>query len=288
MGITMTELKPGFAAEVGGVDWRGPAKPDDIAAVLETVNRFPVLIFRNQQITDEQQGLFSRNFGEVARATEYAKPGARRLASEMTDASNIGADGKVRAPDDRALMNNYGSRRWHTDGSYKAVRGAYSFLSCRAVPPVGGETQFADMRAGYDALSEEMRTRIENLVLQHDIFHSRTAVGFSGFSEQEKANQPPVQHRLVQRNSRIGRKSLYLSSHASHVVGLPAYESIDLLYELTETATRPEFVYTHAWKLYDVVMWDNRVTMHRGRRHSPADAPRDMRRTTTLDLTTAA
>jgi alpha-ketoglutarate-dependent 2,4-dichlorophenoxyacetate dioxygenase len=288
MGITITELKQGFSAEVGDVDWRAQANPDDVASLLEAADQFPVLVFRNQQITDEQQGTFSRNFGEVARSTEYSKPGTRRLSMEMTDASNIGADGKVRAPDDRALMNNYGSRRWHTDGSYKPVRGGYSFLSCRAVPPVGGETQFADMRAGYDALPQEMRDRIEPLFLQHDIFHSRAAVGFSGFSEQARAAQPPVEHRLVRQNPRTGRKSLYLSSHASHVVGLPTYESIDLLYELTEIATRPEFVYTHQWKLYDIVMWDNRVTMHRGRRHSPADAPRDMRRTTTLDLPTAA
>jgi alpha-ketoglutarate-dependent 2,4-dichlorophenoxyacetate dioxygenase len=288
MTISITELRPGFAAEIGGVDMRKPANPRDVVALRDAIDRFGVLVFPDQAMTDEQQAEFSRNFGELARGTEYTKPGSRRLSAEMTDASNVGADGKVRAPDDRALMNNYGSRRWHTDGSYKAVRGGYSFLSCRSIPPIGGETQFADMRAGYDALSDELRTKIDGLLLQHDIMHSRTAVGFSGFSEQERAAQPPVQHRLVQQNPRTGRKSVYLSSHASHVVGLPTYESIDLLYELNEIATQPNFVYTHHWKLYDVVMWDNRVTMHRGRRHSPADAPRDMRRTTTLDTPIAA
>jgi alpha-ketoglutarate-dependent 2,4-dichlorophenoxyacetate dioxygenase len=288
MTISITELRPGFAAEIGGVDMRQPANPRDVVALRDAIDRFAVLVFPDQAMTDEQQAEFSRNFGELARATEYAKPGSRRLSAEMTDASNVGVDGNVRAPDDRALMNVFGSRRWHTDGSYKAVRGGYSFLSCRSVPPIGGETQFADMRAGYDALSDELRTKIDGLLLQHDIMHSRAAVGFSGFSEQERAAQPPVQHRLVQQNPRTGRKSLYLSSHASHVVGVPIYESIDLLYELNETATQPNFVYTHHWKLYDVVMWDNRATMHRGRRHSPADAPRDMRRTTTLDTPIAA
>jgi alpha-ketoglutarate-dependent 2,4-dichlorophenoxyacetate dioxygenase len=288
MGISVTELRPGFAAAIGGVDMRKPAQPEDVAVLRDAIDRFAVLVFPDQQVDDAQQAEFSRNFGELARSTEYAKPGSRRLSTEMTDASNIATDGTVRSPDDRALMNNYGSRRWHTDGSYKPVRGGYSFLSCRAVPPIGGETQFADMRAAYDALSDEMRARIEDLSLQHDIMHSRAAVGFSGFSEQERAAHPPVQHRLVQRNPRTGRKSLYLSSHASHVVGVPIYESIDLLYELTEIATQPDFVYTHRWKLYDIVMWDNRVTMHRGRRHSPATAPRDMRRTTTLDAPIAA
>jgi alpha-ketoglutarate-dependent 2,4-dichlorophenoxyacetate dioxygenase len=288
MTISITELGRGFAAEIGGVDMRQSANPRDVVALRDAIDRFGVLVFPDQAMTDEQQAEFSRNFGELARGTEYAKPGSRRLSAEMTDASNVGVDGKVRAPDDRALMNVFGSRRWHTDGSYKTVRGGYSFLSCRSVPPIGGETQFADMRAGYDALSDELRTKIDGLLLQHDIMHSRAAVGFSGFSEQERAAQPPVQHRLVQQNPRTGRKSLYLSSHASLVVGVPIYESIDLLYVLNEIATQPNFVYTHHWKLYDVVMWDNRATMHRGRRHSPADAPRDMRRTTTLDTPIAA
>ncbi len=288
MSITITELKPGFAVEIGGVDMHCAVRSDDVAAIQAAIDRFPVLVFRDQPVDDAQQAEFSRNFGELSRGTEYVKPGARRLAAEMTDASNIGADGKVRPPNDRALMNNYGSRRWHTDGSYKGVRGGYSLLSCRAAPPIGGETQFADMRQGYDALSEDMQAKIKDLLLQHDIFHSRAAVGFTGFSEQERSAQPPVQHSLVRTHPRTGRKSLYLSSHASHVVGVPPYESIDLLYELTEIATQPAFVYTHRWKLHDAVMWDNRCTMHRGRRHSPPDAPRDMRRTTTLDELVAA
>lgn len=284
MKVTIREIQPGFVGEVDGVDMREPIAPDDVAIIQDAIDRLPVLVFHDQVVDDRQQAAFSGNFGELARGTEYTKPGERRLPAELTDASNIGPDGRVRPPSDRGLMNNYGSRRWHTDGSYKPIRGRYSLLSGRAVPPSGGETQFADMRAGYDALSDEMRARIENLLLQHDIMHSRAAVGFTGFSEQERANQPPVQHPLVRQHPRSGRKSVYLSSHASHVVGMPAHESLDLLYELTEIATGVEFVYTHRWKLNDAVMWDNRVTMHRGRRHSPPDAPRDMRRTTTLDV----
>jgi alpha-ketoglutarate-dependent 2,4-dichlorophenoxyacetate dioxygenase len=200
MPISIREIQPGFAGEVDGVDMRQPITPGDVAIIREAIDRLAVLVFHNQVIDDQQQAVFSRNFGDLARGTEYTKPGERRLPPELTDASNIGPDGRVRDPNDRGLMNNYGSRRWHTDGSYKAIRGGYSFLSGRAVPPSGGETQFADMRAGYDALSGEMRTRVENLMLQQWIFRAGAggaAAGAASAGAAESAHRPQIAVSVV-------------------------------------------------------------------------------------------
>ncbi len=281
MAAQVTEIRPGFVAEIGGIDLRTPVSPADVAIIQEAVDHHPVLVFRAPGTTNEQQIAFSRNFGSLARATEYQKdPMKRRLGGEMTDASNLGEDSKVLGAGDRRRVNNLGSRRWHTDGSYKRYSGKYSLLSCHSVVEHGGQTQLADMRAGYDALPEKLKQLVDGLVLEHSIFHSRAVCGFSGFSSEEQAQLPSAQHPLVRVHPASGRKSLYISSHASHVVGWPVPEGIDLLLELTEWATQPAHVYTHAWQVGDMVMWDNRFTMHRARRHYPETAVRDMRRTT--------
>jgi alpha-ketoglutarate-dependent 2,4-dichlorophenoxyacetate dioxygenase len=281
MAAVVQEIRPGFVAEIGNVDLRAPITPVDVAIIQDAIDRHPVLVFRAPGMTNDEQIAFSRNFGSLARATEYQKdPMKRRLGGEMTDASNLSEDSQVLGAGDRRRVNNLGSRRWHTDGSYKRLSGKYSLLSCHSVVSDGGQTQFADMRAGYDALPEKMKALVEGLVVEHSIFHSRAVVGFSGFSSEEQASLPSAQHPLVRLHPASGRKSLYISSHASHVVGWPVPEGIDLLYELTEWATQPPAVYTHAWQLGDMVMWDNRFTMHRARRHYPETAVRDMRRTT--------
>jgi alpha-ketoglutarate-dependent 2,4-dichlorophenoxyacetate dioxygenase len=281
MTVVIRELHPGFAAEVQGVDLRNPVALDDVEVIQAGIENFLVLVFHGPVLANEQQIAFSRNFGTLARATEYQRdPIKRRLGSEMTDASNLSEDNEVLGAGDRRRMNNLGSRRWHTDGSYKRLSGKYSLLSAHAVATNGGETQFADMRGGYDALPDELKQLIEGLVVEHSIFHSRAVVGFGQFSEQEQAEHPSAQHPLVRIHPATGRKSLYISSHASHIVGWSRPEGIDLLHELTEWATQPANVYTHSWQVGDLVMWDNRFTMHRARRHYPETEIRDMRRTT--------
>jgi alpha-ketoglutarate-dependent 2,4-dichlorophenoxyacetate dioxygenase len=285
MTFSVREVQPTFVGRVEGLDLRKPVDRTTVNALEEAISRFGILIFPVQSITDEEQTIFSRNFGELqSQAANTAKPAGERISAYMTDASNLGKDNKTFEAGDKRRMNNLGSRRWHTDGSFKRIPAKYSLLSARAVPPVGGETQFADMRAGYDALSNEMKAMIDGLVVEHNLIHSRAAVGFPDATDEERAALPPVQQRLVRRHPVSGRKSLYLSSHASHIVGWPIPEGLDLLRDLTEQATLPQFVYTHQWQVGDLVMWDNRVTMHRGRRHFPENAPRDMRRTSIDDV----
>lgn len=284
MGLSVRELHRDFAAEVSGVDMSKPC-PAALSEEIETlIHRYPVLVFAGQAITDEQQVEFCRPFGELQQSVASRTNVQARLNAQMTDASNIGVDGNTLAAGDKRRMNNLGSRRWHTDGSFNRTPVKYSFLSGRVVAERGGETQFADMRAGYDAVPPEMREMIEDLRVEHNLLHSRTMAGFPESTETEQRTLVPMHQRLVRRNARTGRKSLYLSAHASHIVGWPKPEGMMLLYELMDIATRPEFVYTHTWRTNDVVLWDNRVTMHRARRHYPETAPRDMRRVSIIDV----
>lgn len=283
MPLQKRVLHSDFAVEVNGVDMRTPPSPALKAELESIVDEYLVVVLPGQNITDEQQMAFCRPFGELQRSTAARTKQDARLAAEMTDASNLAKGDKPLEAGDRRRMNNLGSRRWHTDGSFNRVPVKYSFLSGRVVAERGGETQFADMRAAYDALSDDMRALVEDLMVEHNLLHSRAVAGFPSATEEERATLVPVQQRLVRRHPRTGRKSLYLSSHASHIVGWPKPEGIDLLYELTDMATRPEFVYSHKWRTNDVVLWDNRFTMHRARRHFPEEAPRDMRRVSIMD-----
>jgi alpha-ketoglutarate-dependent 2,4-dichlorophenoxyacetate dioxygenase len=284
MAISKRELHPGFAVEIAGVDMRVPPSAEHVAEIEGLIHQYPVVVLPAQNITDEQQRDFCRPFGELQRSVASRTNVEARLNNEMTDASNLGKDDKPLEAGDKRRMNNLGSRRWHTDGSFNRTPVKYSFLSGRVVATSGGETQFADMRAGYDAVPAEMRDMIEGLVVEHNLLHSRAMAGFPAATEDEKRTLVPMHQRLVRKNLRTGRKSLYLSSHASHIVGWPKPEGMMLLYELTDIATRPEFIYTHKWSTNDVVLWDNRVTMHRARRHYPETAPRDMRRVSIIDV----
>ncbi|MFO1313240.1 MAG: TauD/TfdA family dioxygenase [Burkholderiales bacterium] len=283
--IETREIKPGFAAELRGVDLRVPPTPAIVEAIEDAITRYPVLVLHGQDLTNDQQIAFMQPFGDLQDSVAYLtnKEGLKRLPELMTDASNIGEDAKTFGAGDARRMNNLGSRRWHTDQSFRRRPVKYSLLCARTVVKEGGETQFADMRAAYDALPGELRARIDDLVIEHSLINSRKNVGFTDATELEKAKLASVHQRLVRRHPRSGRKSLYLSSHAAHVVGWPLPEGLDLLYELTDRATQPDFVYTHTWQLYDAVLWDNRVTMHRARRHVPETDPRDMRRVSVLD-----
>ena len=223
---------------------------------------------------------FTRNFGEIENAAggNITKPGEYRLKQGMVDVSNLDQDGKPYDPSDRRRMFNLGNRLWHSDSSFRAMPAKYSLLSGRVVSTDGGDTEFADMRVAYDTLTIA-RAVVEPLVAEHSLMYSRGSMGFADFNEGERAMFKPVRQRLVRIHPVTGRKSLYLSSHIGTIIGWPVPEARDFLRDLTEHATRREYVYVHKWRPFDLVMWDNRPTLHRVRRFDDTK-PRDMRRTT--------
>jgi alpha-ketoglutarate-dependent 2,4-dichlorophenoxyacetate dioxygenase len=281
MSIAIRQIHPMFVGEVSGVDIGKPLSPDEVAAIDDGMIRYAVLVFHDQKITDEQQMAFTLNFGtlEDARGGNVTKPEDRRLQVGMNDVSNLGKDGRPLERDARVHLFNLGNMLWHSDSSFRVIPAKYSLLSARLVNPVGGNTEYADMRAAYDALDAETKATIEDLVCQHSLMHSRGSLGLLDYSEEEKAMFRPVRQRLVRTHPVTGRKSLYLSSHAGAIEGMPTPEARILLRDLTEHATQPQFVYVHRWRPWDFVMWDNRRTMHRVRRYDHTH-PRDMRRTT--------
>jgi alpha-ketoglutarate-dependent 2,4-dichlorophenoxyacetate dioxygenase len=245
------------------------------------MDKYAVLLFRNQDITDEQQLAFALNFGERenARGGTVTKKEDYRLTSGLNDVSNLGKDGKPLARDNRTHLFNLGNCLWHSDSSFRPIPAKFSLLSARVVNPKGGNTEFADMRAAYDALDDETRAEIEDLICEHSLMYSRGSLGFLDYTDEEKQLFKPVLQRLVRTHPVHHRKSLYLSSHAGAIQGMSMPEARLLLRDLTEHATRPEFVYVHKWTLHDLIMWDNRQTMHRVRRYDQSQ-PRDMRRAT--------
>jgi alpha-ketoglutarate-dependent 2,4-dichlorophenoxyacetate dioxygenase len=245
------------------------------------MDKYAVLVFRDQALTDDQQMAFTRNFGAIenARGGNVTKDEDKRLATGMNDVSNLGKDGRPLPRDSRQRLFNLGNLLWHSDSSFRAIPAKYSLLSARVVNPKGGDTEFADMRAAYDALEADVKDELEHLVSEHSLMYSRGSLGFVDYTEEEKELFRPVRQRLVRTHPISGRKSLYLSSHAGTILGKPTPEARILLNDLKEHATQPRFVYVHKWKVNDLVMWDNRQTMHRGRRYDETQ-PRDVRRTT--------
>jgi alpha-ketoglutarate-dependent 2,4-dichlorophenoxyacetate dioxygenase len=286
--MEVRQIHPLFVGEVSGIDL---AQPFDAAAVRElweAIDRHAVLVFHDQRLSDQQLRDFAGKFGRLEIGRSAAEGGKRRLAlPEIGDISNLDEEGRLRGRDDRKRLDSLGNRIWHTDASYMPVPVVLGMLHAVAVPPAsplgGGETEFADMRAAYDALPDDTKGAIDSLVAQHDVFWSRGQIGFTEFLPGEREKYPPSQQRLVRRHPGSKRKALYLSAHASHIVGWPVPEGRILLYDLNLHATRPEFVYSHKWRIGDLVIWDNRCTMHRGRPHDDSQ-PRDLRRATTLDL----
>jgi alpha-ketoglutarate-dependent 2,4-dichlorophenoxyacetate dioxygenase len=281
MPIAIRQITPVFAGEVSGIDITKPISKQEAAAIEAGMDKYAVLVFRDQRFTDEAQMAFSLNFGtiEVARGNNIMKLEDKRLDVRMNDVSNLGKDGKPLPLDSRQRMFNLGNMLWHSDSSFRAVPAKYSLLSARVVNPTGGDTEFADMRAAYDALDDATKREIDDLVCEHSLMNSRGSLGFGEFTDEEKAMFKPVRQRLVRTHPVTGRKSLYLSSHAGAILGMPTPYARILLRDLTEHATQPRFVYPHKWKAFDLVMWDNRQTMHRGRRYDETQA-RDVRRTT--------
>ena len=281
MPLTIEQIGPCFAGRVHGADATGPLDPETIAAIEAGMDRYAVLVLPAQDLTDVQQLAFTLNFGalEETKGGNVSKPGENRLPAGMADVSNLGLDGKPLARDDRRRMFNLGNQLWHSDSSFRATPAKYSLLSGRVVSTSGGNTEFADMRAAYDALDSATQQEVEELVCEHSLIYSRGALGFDALSEEERAMFAPVRQRLVRTHPVTGRKSLYLSSHAGGIVGWPVPEARAFLRDLNEHAVQPRFTYVHRWQPFDLVIWDNRQTMHRVRRFDAAQV-RDMRRTT--------
>jgi alpha-ketoglutarate-dependent 2,4-dichlorophenoxyacetate dioxygenase len=271
-----------FAGQVSGVDCAAPLTGADVASIDAAMDQHAVLIFRDQPLNDEQQLTFTRRFGQLER---YETPGhirkreEERLAGGIADFSNLTHDGSVMSPEDRVWLFKLGDRLWHSDSSFRPVPAKYSLLSGRTIPSRGGDTEFADMRAAYDALDEETKAEIEDLVCEHSLIHSRETIGFADITPEEREHFRPVRHPLVRTDRRTGRKSLFLSAHAGAILGWTIPEARMFLRDLTEHATQPQFVYRHHWRPGDLVMWDNRTTMHRARRFQRSEV-RDVRRTT--------
>ena len=281
MSLSIRQIQTVFVGEVSGIDLTRALSREEVAAIESGMDRYAVLVFHDQKITDEQQMAFSRNFGalEEARGGNITKPEDRRLQVGMGDVSNLGKDGRPLARDSRQRAFNIGNMLWHSDSSFRPIPAKYSLLSARVVNPTGGNTEFADMRAAYDTLDPDTKALIEDLICEHSLTYSRGLLGMHDFSEEERAMFRPVRQRLVRAHAVSGRKSLYLSSHAGAIVGVPMAEARILLRDLNEHATQPAFVYAHRWRPWDLVMWDNRQMMHRVRRYDDGQ-PRDMRRTT--------
>lgn len=287
MDLAITPITPDFAARVSGVDLSGDLSDAVIGAISAAIDRYAVLVFHDQSLTDVRLRDFAERFGPLEIGRSAARPGPRRLAiPQIGDISNLDLNNAVRALDDRRRLDSLGNRLWHTDASYMPVPVVLGLLHAVALPPPSpfgnGETEFADMRAAYDALPGTTRAAIADLVIEHDVFWSRAQIGFTEFPAGEREQYTPSPQRLVRALPGSGRKTLYLSAHASHVVGWPVADGRLLLFDLNTHATQRQFVYTHEWRAGDLVIWDNRCTMHRGRPHDETKA-RDLRRATTLD-----
>ena len=281
MNVAIRPIHPVFVGEVSGIDVGKPLSREDVLAVEAGMDRYAVLVYRDQVITDEQQMAFSRNFGplEDARGGNVTKPADKRLPEGMNDVSTLGRDGAPLDRESRVHLFNLGNLLWHSDSSFRVIPAKYSLLSARLVHPAGGNTEFADMRAAYDTLDAAAKAEVEDLICEHSLMYSRGSLGMLDFTDEERKNFRPVRQRLVRTHPVTGRKSLYLASHAGAIVGMTTPEARILLRDLTEHATQPKFVYVHTWRRWDLVMWDNRQVMHRGRRYDQRH-PRDMRRTT--------
>jgi alpha-ketoglutarate-dependent 2,4-dichlorophenoxyacetate dioxygenase len=285
MALEFRKLQPVFAAEVSPIDLRRVHDPAVLAEIRAGMDEFAVLVFRDQPFTDEEQLAFAQRLDGAL----HTKTGARvlvksRLGNEaVADISNLDEDGGIMRSGDRRRMYSLGNRLWHTDASFQDPPGRYSMLSAKVVPPAGADTEFADMRAAYDALDAETQARLEGLRVHHSIAHSRQTLGFEFSAEEAEALKGAV-HPLVRTLPRSGRRSLYVASHASRIVDWPVPEGRLLLKDLIEHATQRPFVYRHAWRVGDLVIWDNRATMHRATPFDDAKHRRELRRVTTLDI----
>jgi alpha-ketoglutarate-dependent 2,4-dichlorophenoxyacetate dioxygenase len=283
--IAFRKLTPSFAAEVSPIDLREVHDRKTLDAIRAGMDEYGVLVFRDQPFTDQEQLAFAKRWdGTLHTKLGVAALIKNRLGDEpVGDISNLGPDGEILGPDDRRRMYSLANRLWHTDGSFQDPPGRYSTLSARVIPPVSADTEFADMRAAYDALDEETKQKLEGLHVHHSIAHSRQTLGFT-FSADEQEKLKGAVHAIVRTNPRTKRRSLYIASHATRIVEWPVAEGRLFLLDLMNHATQPQFIYRHAWRANDLVIWDNLATMHRAKPFDDSKYKRELRRVTTLDV----
>jgi alpha-ketoglutarate-dependent 2,4-dichlorophenoxyacetate dioxygenase len=285
MSITICPVTQNFAAEIGDVDLSRPIEPSDVTAIKDAFAKYAVLIFPDQSLSQDQHLDFARHFGPLETTIAVFRKDAKlRVPKEFVDVSNLDPEHEVWGKDSRQRLFQLGNRLWHTDSSFKRLPARASLLYARSIPPLGGHTEFADERAAYDALTEDMKRRLEGLVAEHSIFNSRARLGFSSFSDEERQGLPPVPQVLVRTIAESGRKSLYLASHAGRVFGMAEAEGRALIDQLVAHATQRQFIYTHRWRVHDLVIWDDRCTMHRGTEFDDLRWKRDMQRATVCDV----
>ncbi|MCU0869563.1 MAG: TauD/TfdA family dioxygenase [Burkholderiales bacterium] len=278
-------LGPGFGAQVRGLDLREPPTPELVATIETLMATHKVIVLPDQAIDDDQQMRFSAAIGPLEPTPAVVHKERHRLKhTEMVDISNLEVDGTIKAADDRRRMFDLGNRLWHTDSSFKATPAKYSLLHARVIPPAGGETDFADMTAAWDALPAGLQATLRPLVCDHSIMFSRALMGFADFTPEEAAGFAPVPQRLVRRHPATRRENLYLASHIGGIHGWQRPEAMLLVRDLIEHATQREFIFRHSWAVHDLVIWDNRCTMHRGRPFEDKVHVRDMRRTAVQDV----
>jgi alpha-ketoglutarate-dependent 2,4-dichlorophenoxyacetate dioxygenase len=285
MSLTFRQLTTHFAAEASPIDLREIRDRDTLDQIRAGMDRYAVLVFRDQSLGDAEQLAFAERFdGTLHAKTGAAVLGKNRFGNEaLTDISNVDEGGALLKSNDRRRMYALGNRLWHTDASFQDPPGRYSMLSARVVPPVSADTEFADMRAAYDALDAQRKASLEGLRAHHSIAYSRETLGFE-FAAGESEQLRGAVHALVRTIPGSGRRCLYLASHASRIIDWPLPEGRLLLLDLIEHATQSQFVYRHTWRPRDLVIWDNRATMHRGRPFDDAQYRRELRRVTTLDI----
>jgi alpha-ketoglutarate-dependent 2,4-dichlorophenoxyacetate dioxygenase len=284
MSLDIKPLGPSFVGEVSGVDFSRAVDAATLAEVIAAMNTYAVCIFRATGLNDDSHIAFSRQLGKLEHAPRlFGKNLTRFEKPELFDAGNLDASGNILS-DQRRRVYNKGNALWHTDSSFNAQRSSYSALLAHQVPPLGGDTEFADTRAAYDALPAALKAKIEDLWAEHWFWYSRMLAGYPEPTEAERQAKPPAHHKLVQIHPGSLRKTLYIASHASHIVGWPVEEGRRLLKELIEFATQPQFVRAVSWNQPgDLVIWDNRCTMHRATPFEDTVYRRDMRRTTVYD-----
>jgi alpha-ketoglutarate-dependent 2,4-dichlorophenoxyacetate dioxygenase len=283
MPIRIKQLHPLFVGEVDGVDLSAPLDAATVTALDEAINAHAVLVFHNQRLDDDQLLTLGKRFGSIS-APRNPRSDHRLKYAAIADISNLTKANEVRGRDDHRRLDALGNQLWHSDASFRPISGAISMLHAHVVPPKGGETEFADLRAAYDDLDAETKAMLEGLVAEHSIFQSRGLLGYTEYTEAERAALPSVRHPLVRTHPGSKRRTLYMGSHASHIVSMPVPEGKLLLNDLRDHATDRRYVHSHSWAVGDLVMWDNRCTLHRGRRYDDVNHKRDLRRVTTQDL----
>ncbi|MDG1210865.1 MAG: TauD/TfdA family dioxygenase [Paracoccaceae bacterium] len=287
MTIVVEKLHDKFAARIRGVDLTKPLPVDVRKDIQAALDRYAVLVFPGAPLTEDQQADFAENFGQLERSNIIMKVKAR-IGGRLADISNIDENEQVFGEYDRRRMFSLGNQLWHTDSSFKKIPAKYSMLHAHVVTPEGGETQVVDTRVAYEALPQKMKDRIDGLVAEHSIFTSRAKLGFTDFTDEERASLPPVARPLVRSHKESGRKALYLASHISHICDMNVPDGKMLVRELLEHATQKEFIYELKWRVGDLMIWDNRCTLHRGRPYDDTLHRRDLRRATLEDLEYAA